>query len=250
MVIVVFFTNKCEAFFVYFGYFCFLSTSVRLLFVYWFVLFYRQIALREGPPILYGKNPTDLPNYDLGHYQTGSETIVGCYSGPDGGLTTVRRVEKHLSVLDADIDFIDTPQPPPEETGESVAEKQKRPVDNTTMVIKVAGQEYCVTNNKKRNSKSQSLDDLSVENNNSEDVRCKNVVAEEKKECCEKNFALAKSKSEGNPFEHKKRGKIKRLAQRPAATGKHKAARVPCRSFLFYFIFCMVLYFVCACALQ
>lgn len=57
---------------------------------------------------MYGKNPTDLPNYDLGHYQTGPETVVGCYSGPDGGLTTVRRIEKHLSVHDADIDFIDT----------------------------------------------------------------------------------------------------------------------------------------------
>lgn len=100
------------------------------------------------------------------------------------------------------------------------------------MVIKVAGQEYSVTNNKKRNSKSQSLDDLTVavENNNCEDVKCKNNVKfdENNQECCElqqqqqqqNNYALAKSKSEGNPFQHKKRGKIKRLAQRPAATGK------------------------------
>lgn len=72
-------------------------------------LFPRHITLKEGPPILNGKNPTDLPNYDLGRYETGSESIVGCYSGPNGGLTTVRRVEKHLSVTDADIDFIDTP---------------------------------------------------------------------------------------------------------------------------------------------
>lgn len=74
-----------------------------------FRLLFSQIALKEGPAILHGKNPTDLPNYDLGQYQTGAETIVGCYTGPDGGLTTVRRIEKHLSVLDADIDFIDTP---------------------------------------------------------------------------------------------------------------------------------------------
>lgn len=218
--------------------------------------------------ILYGKNPTDLPNYDLGHYQTGSETIVGCYSGPNGGLTTVRRVEKHLSVLDADIDFIDT-APHQDESSKlntrkknknkplvsvqiSLApkqqqqqQKQKIPVDNTTMVIKVAGREYCVTNNKKHNSKSHSLDDLTAENNNSEDVKCKNVtsIEEQRKECCDKNFALAKSKSEGNPFEHKKRGKIKRLAQRPAATGKKWLHEFNVDRF---FLFCMIYRMFCA----
>lgn len=64
--------------------------------------------LQEGPPIIYGKNPTDLPSYDVGSYQMGSNTILGCYSGPNGGLTTVKRTEKHLSILDPDIDFIDT----------------------------------------------------------------------------------------------------------------------------------------------
>lgn len=74
------------------------------------ILSTRHVSLKEGPPILYGKNPTDLPNYEIGSYETGSETIVGCYTGPQGGLSTVKRTEKHLSVLDADIDFIDTPQ--------------------------------------------------------------------------------------------------------------------------------------------
>lgn len=64
--------------------------------------------MRDGPPIIYGKNPTDIPNYELGPYETGSNSIIGCYTGPSGGLTTVKRIEKHLSVLDADIDFIDT----------------------------------------------------------------------------------------------------------------------------------------------
>lgn len=120
------------------------------------------------------------------------------------------------------------------------------------MVIKVAGQEYRVTNNKqKRNSKSHSLDDLTTtttatataENNNSEEVKCKNTGSVEEKEtqhirkneCCDKNYALAKSKSEGNPFEHKKRGKIKRLAQRPAAMGKLHEFNVD--RFYFSFIF-------------
>lgn len=57
---------------------------------------------------MYGKTPTDLPNYDLGTYETGAESVVGCYTGPNGGLTTVKRIEKHLSITDADIDFIDT----------------------------------------------------------------------------------------------------------------------------------------------
>ncbi|KAF5284605.1 hypothetical protein FQA39_LY16963 [Lamprigera yunnana] len=67
-----------------------------------------QIAVKDGPAILYGKNPTDLPNYDLDVYDIGPDSIVGCYSGPNGGLTTVKRLEKHLSVPDSDIDYIDT----------------------------------------------------------------------------------------------------------------------------------------------
>nr|XP_015836523.1 PREDICTED: PP2C-like domain-containing protein CG9801 isoform X4 [Tribolium castaneum] len=128
-----------------------------------FVTKYLQghVTLREGPPIIYGKNPTDLPNYELGEYETGPSSVVGCYTGPKGGLTTVKRAEKHLSVPDPDIDFIDTAEEilavaPP------VKKSPKRPVDNTTMVIKVAGQEYCVTNRtKKRHNKSHSLGSIS-----------------------------------------------------------------------------------------
>lgn len=58
---------------------------------------------------MYGKIPTDLPNYEINKYEFGPNSIIGCYSGPNGGLTTVRRIEKHLSILDGDIDFIDTP---------------------------------------------------------------------------------------------------------------------------------------------
>lgn len=201
------------------------------------------------------------------------------------------------------------------------------PVDNTTMVIKVAGQEYCVTNRITRKSKSQSLGSLSdididktkvdsefYSNNNSDSFRCKNMDknneilngsdAEDikneaehsnvtEKELCKsnndtnlrndtnshsetiingaqsaetksdhtktsnkkivnetaktndrkgpserkrssvrtaagsdsakQNFALAKSKSEGNPFQHKKKGKIIRITQRPTGIGKSPA---------------------------
>lgn len=67
-----------------------------------------QVKLKESPPVLSGKTPNDLPNYELDIYTTGSSSIVGCVSGPDGGLTTVKREEKHLDIPDPDIDFIDT----------------------------------------------------------------------------------------------------------------------------------------------
>lgn len=42
----------------------------------------------------------------------GPDSTIGCYSGPNGGLTTVKRLEKHLSIPDTDIDFIDTQEEP------------------------------------------------------------------------------------------------------------------------------------------
>lgn len=66
------------------------------------------MKLREGPPVLYGKSPNDLPNYELDIYTTGASSIVGCATGPNGGLTTVKREEKHLDIPDPDIDYIDT----------------------------------------------------------------------------------------------------------------------------------------------
>uniref|UniRef100_A0AAR5PDM1 PPM-type phosphatase domain-containing protein n=1 Tax=Dendroctonus ponderosae TaxID=77166 RepID=A0AAR5PDM1_DENPD len=132
-----------------------------------FVTKYLQghISLQEGPPIIYGKTPTDLPNYELAKYESGTNTVVGCYSGPNGGLTTVKRTEKHLSVPDDDIDFIDNPEEeehlPPPMPKISPKRVSGQPIDNTTMVIKVAGNEYCVTNKPKRHSKSFSLGSIS-----------------------------------------------------------------------------------------
>lgn len=68
-----------------------------------------DIKLRDGPPIVHGKNPTDLPNYDLCPYRTGPESIIGCYTGPSGGCTTIQRQEKHLSMGENEIEFIDNP---------------------------------------------------------------------------------------------------------------------------------------------
>lgn len=53
-----------------------------------------------------GKQPTDLPELLLGKYDTGSETIRISLTGPNEGLTYVRRTRLHLSA-GGDIDFID-----------------------------------------------------------------------------------------------------------------------------------------------
>ncbi|CAG9770367.1 unnamed protein product [Ceutorhynchus assimilis] len=263
-----------------------------------FVTKYLQgsIALTEGPPIIYGKNPTDLPNYELGKYDSGPNTIIGCYSGPNGGLTTVKRTEKHLSVPDDDIDFIDNPedddpvpQPIPKKSPKRVS---GQPIDNTTMMIKVAGHEYCVTNKPKRHSKSYSLGSISDfnievektkidkefyncdENSNSKITRCKenqrkcdntcafqgttpkenvstnvntnNVRKEEhnlkikqksvtninpnipktmdsSRKTVEakkgQNYSLSKSRSDGNPFHNKKKGKIIQVQRQQSHRG-------------------------------
>lgn len=167
-----------------------------------------------------------------------------------------------------------------------------QPIDNTTMVIKVAGHEYCVTNKPKRHSKSHSLGSISDfrieiektkidrtfysgENNNSDAVECKNVVNNQSvcyrdvnnSECDDsnipeesqaskivisntqnvakaaqkkvtkthqkpivrntlttnstknENYALSKSKSDGNPFQHKRKGRIIKV-DRPNLRGK------------------------------
>ncbi|KAF5306578.1 hypothetical protein FQR65_LT07305 [Abscondita terminalis] len=224
-----------------------------------------HIVVKEGPAILYGKNPTDLPNHDLGSYQMGSDTVVACYSGPNGGLTTVKRLQKHLSVTDADIDFIDTPEAETEVPVKSTPPLINK-VDNTTMLIKVAGQEYLVTNRKKKHddNKSHSLGSLSdfdieiektkicIDNNNSDDVICKNQELansqsdnhvnkrinkrnSDKKKSQERrpdsskvNYGLSKSKSEGNPFPQKKKGKIIRISSRQTnAKSSHGDAILP-----------------------
>lgn len=176
-----------------------------------------------------------------------------------------------------------------------------KPIDNTTMVIKVAGHEYCVTNKPKRHSRSLSLGSISdivievektkiekgfhINNNNCGTMECKNhlITNNIQNECDKENLysavvvnmhvdkigikqtdnngsktekdatkesqqrkmarkqspvhnkrvtnqrsvdvqtsahKLSKSKSEGNPFEHKKRGKIVKV-DRPIRRGKH-----------------------------
>ncbi|EDW68191.1 PP2C-like domain-containing protein CG9801 [Drosophila virilis] len=64
-----------------------------------------------GPEIYNGQNPTDMPVLKLGCYATGPDTITAACTGPDEGLTGIKRSKLHLSASYADdIDFIDTQQ--------------------------------------------------------------------------------------------------------------------------------------------
>lgn len=62
----------------------------------------------SGPStkIYSGKQPTDLPELSLADYETGRDTIRIALTGPQQGLTYVRRSRLHLSA-GGDIDFID-----------------------------------------------------------------------------------------------------------------------------------------------
>lgn len=76
-----------------------------------------------GPDINHGKEPIDLPDLPLDCYETGSATITAACTGPDEGLTGVKRSKLHLSA-GPDIDFIDTNQEPDLEIRRS-SSKQK-----------------------------------------------------------------------------------------------------------------------------
>lgn len=60
--------------------------------------------------IQHGKDPNDLPDIKLKIYETGANAITAACTGPDDGLTGVKRSRLHLSAGPDDIDFIDTNQ--------------------------------------------------------------------------------------------------------------------------------------------
>lgn len=117
--------------------------------------------------------------------------------------------------------------------------KQCKPLDNSTMIIKVAGQEYRVTNTKRKSRSLGSLTDLTVDNgtdnnNKDDETKSKSATNDDIKKCVvssinveagsvpktdDKSYGLSKSKSECNPFEHRRKGKIIRLTERPKAQG-------------------------------
>ncbi|XP_031638509.1 PP2C-like domain-containing protein CG9801 [Contarinia nasturtii] len=74
-----------------------------------------RISNGHHTEILHGKEPTDLPDLNLRPYDIGPHTVTACCTGPDKGLTAVKRSRAHLSHLGDDIDFIDTSTEDPNE---------------------------------------------------------------------------------------------------------------------------------------
>ncbi|XP_063987050.1 PP2C-like domain-containing protein CG9801 isoform X3 [Diachasmimorpha longicaudata] len=60
----------------------------------------------EGPVILHGRNPEELPSKALGKLDS-DEDVFAALTGPDRGLTTVNLRQRHLSISDPDVDYID-----------------------------------------------------------------------------------------------------------------------------------------------
>lgn len=59
------------------------------------------------PKIKSGKEPNELPEHSIDKYKTGTDSVTAAYTGPDKGLTGIRRTRIHLSA-GPEIDFIDT----------------------------------------------------------------------------------------------------------------------------------------------
>lgn len=60
-----------------------------------------------SPEIINKKEPLDMPDYAIKKYPIGIETVTAACTGPDEGLTAIRRSKNHLSA-GCEIDFIDT----------------------------------------------------------------------------------------------------------------------------------------------
>ncbi|GFG37440.1 hypothetical protein Cfor_12013 [Coptotermes formosanus] len=60
------------------------------------------------PVILHGQNPHELPRKNVGTIVLDNQ--FAAVTGPDGGLTTVNRRQRHLSTSDPDVDYIDIQQ--------------------------------------------------------------------------------------------------------------------------------------------
>lgn len=64
---------------------------------------------------MHGRDTTELPDLQLRPYDTGPNTVLAACTGPQEGLTAVKRSRAHLSPLGDDIDYIDTADEEPDE---------------------------------------------------------------------------------------------------------------------------------------
>ncbi|XP_075229821.1 PP2C-like domain-containing protein CG9801 [Lycorma delicatula] len=71
---------------------------------------------RDEPKILHGRTYQELPPRSLGVL---SKAVLVAMTGPNGGLTTVNHRQRHLSISDPDVHFIDEPQTGSSSSGHS-----------------------------------------------------------------------------------------------------------------------------------
>lgn len=64
-------------------------------------------GVKEGPEVFSGKDPSMLPNLQIGNYDVSQESITGALTGPEEGCLGIKRSKLHLSA-GSDIDYIDT----------------------------------------------------------------------------------------------------------------------------------------------
>lgn len=83
-----------------------LLTFFYLPLYYIYIDVFRLETKQEGPSILHGRNPEELPSRQIDVSQE-NEEVFAAYTGPDSGLTAVNLQQKHLSISDTDIDYID-----------------------------------------------------------------------------------------------------------------------------------------------
>lgn len=84
-------------------------------------------AITTETEINHGKEPADLPDLKLLWYENGASTITAACTGPDEGLTGVKRSRLHLSAgIGDDIDFIDTIDATPPPPAPTSTEKSKQ----------------------------------------------------------------------------------------------------------------------------
>lgn len=53
-----------------------------------------------------GRKPDQLPSISLDPFQN-VDAIIAAFTGPEHGLTSVNVKQKHLSISDPDVDYID-----------------------------------------------------------------------------------------------------------------------------------------------
>ncbi|XP_034255002.1 PP2C-like domain-containing protein CG9801 [Thrips palmi] len=118
-----------------------------------------QDVRRMAPTILHGRNPHELPPKALGEPDGGPESIVAALTGPDGGLTTVNRKQRHITTSDPDVDFIDIldqgeNDKPPVASSECVfspgygrwfsVRSSDSPINNSVIKIRAAGSVFTI----------------------------------------------------------------------------------------------------------